>query len=146
MSDLTFSEPQSHFDCLLDSILLLIFNRIGDVKALGRCCVVSRRFHSLVPQVDNVFVWVDCVISNDDFYLLLFPPWLSPLPRFWVVMFMGLISWIYWIWFGEEHEAWSSCPGEEEEQCSSEFFFSFFVFEFEFFQFYFLLIKMLTCH
>ena len=23
-------------------------------------------------------------------------------------------------WFGEEHEEWSSCPGEEEEQCSSE--------------------------
>ena len=66
MSDLTFSKPQSHFDYLLDSILLLIFNRISDVKALGRCCVVSRRFHYLVPQVDNVFVWVDCVISNDD--------------------------------------------------------------------------------
>ena len=33
---------------------------------------------------------------------------------------MGLISWIYWVWFGEEHEAWSSCPGEEEEQCSSK--------------------------
>ncbi|XP_075666857.1 F-box protein At5g46170 [Castanea sativa] len=69
MSDLTFSEPQSHidhFDGLPDSILLLIFNRIGDVKALGRCCVVSRRFHSLVPQVDNVVVRVDCVISDDD--------------------------------------------------------------------------------
>ena len=90
-------------------------------------------------------------------YLLLFPPRLSPLPRFWVVMyrerdweiiinirfwvvmFMGLISWIYWIWFGEEHEAWSSCPREEEEQqCSSEKVFSFFVFDFEFFQFNFL--------
>ena len=23
-------------------------------------------------------------------------------------------------WFGEEHEAWSSCSGEEEEQCSTE--------------------------
>nr|POE91615.1 f-box protein [Quercus suber] len=51
---------------LPDSILLLICNRIGDVKALGRCCVVSRRFHSLVPQVDNVVVRVDCVISDDD--------------------------------------------------------------------------------
>ena len=43
--------------------------------------------------------------------------------------------------------------GEEEEQCSSEKVFSFFVFDFEFFQinifkiiFIFLLIKMLTCH
>ncbi|CAA2969500.1 F-box At5g46170-like [Olea europaea subsp. europaea] len=59
-------EPIDHFDVLPDSILLLIFNKIGDVKALGRCCVVSRRFHSLVPQVENVVVRVDCVISDDD--------------------------------------------------------------------------------
>ncbi|KAK1422779.1 hypothetical protein QVD17_18065 [Tagetes erecta] len=54
------------FDELPDSLLLLIFNRIGDVKALGRCCAVSRRFHSLVPQVENVVVRVDCVISDDE--------------------------------------------------------------------------------
>ncbi|XP_028764975.1 F-box protein At5g46170 [Neltuma alba] len=54
------------FDRLPDSLLLLVFNKIGDVKALGRCCVVSRRFHSLVPQVENVVVRVDCVISDDD--------------------------------------------------------------------------------
>ncbi|ESQ55564.1 hypothetical protein EUTSA_v10025383mg [Eutrema salsugineum] len=63
-------EPQTleidHFDHLPDSILLLVFNKIGDVKALGRCCVVSKRFHSLVPQVENVVVRVDCVISDDD--------------------------------------------------------------------------------
>ncbi|CAA0823725.1 F-box protein [Striga hermonthica] len=61
-----FPEPIDHFDRLPDSVILLIFNRIGDVKALGRCCVVSRRFHDLVPQVDNVVVRVDCVISDDD--------------------------------------------------------------------------------
>ncbi|XP_006283811.2 F-box protein At4g18380 [Capsella rubella] len=55
-----------HFDHLPDSILLLIFNNIGDVKSLGRCCVVSKRFHSLIPQVENVVVRVDCVISDDD--------------------------------------------------------------------------------
>ncbi|CAN8267338.1 unnamed protein product [Cochlearia groenlandica] len=55
-----------HLDRLPDSILLLILNRIGDVKDLGRCCVVSRRFHSIVPQVENVVVHVDCVISDDD--------------------------------------------------------------------------------
>uniref|UniRef100_A0A5B6ZYP8 F-box domain-containing protein n=1 Tax=Davidia involucrata TaxID=16924 RepID=A0A5B6ZYP8_DAVIN len=55
-----------HFDRLPDSLLLLVFNKIGDVKALGRCCVVSRRFQSLVPQVENVVVRVDCVISDDD--------------------------------------------------------------------------------
>lgn len=65
-----FPEPDSveidHFDRLPDSLLLLVFNKIGDVKALGRCCAVSRRFHDLVPQVDNVVVRVDCVISDDD--------------------------------------------------------------------------------
>ncbi|KAI9089378.1 hypothetical protein K1719_029657 [Acacia pycnantha] len=65
-----YPEPEDveidHFDRLPDSLLLLVFNRIGDVKALGRCCVVSRRFHSLVPQVENVVVRVDCVISDDD--------------------------------------------------------------------------------
>lgn len=35
------------------------------MKALGRCCVVSRRFHALVPLVDNVVVRVDCVIADD---------------------------------------------------------------------------------
>ncbi|CAA7036588.1 unnamed protein product [Microthlaspi erraticum] len=63
-------EPQTleidHFDYLPDSILLLVFNKIGDVKALGRCCVVSKRFHSLVPQVENVVVRVDCVISDNE--------------------------------------------------------------------------------
>ncbi|KAL3624780.1 hypothetical protein CASFOL_031448 [Castilleja foliolosa] len=59
-------EPVDHLDRLPDSVILLIFNKIGDVKSLGRCCVVSRRFHYLVPQVDDVIVRVDCVISDDD--------------------------------------------------------------------------------
>uniref|UniRef100_A0A3Q7F1Y6 F-box domain-containing protein n=1 Tax=Solanum lycopersicum TaxID=4081 RepID=A0A3Q7F1Y6_SOLLC len=45
-----YPEPMDHFDRLPDSILLFIFNKIGDVKALGRCSVVSRRFNSLVPE------------------------------------------------------------------------------------------------
>ncbi|KAJ6766864.1 F-BOX FAMILY PROTEIN-RELATED [Salix purpurea] len=65
-SYLCSSSQIDHFDRLPDSLLLFVFNKIGDVKALGRCCVVSRRFHSLVPQVDNVVVRVDCVISDDD--------------------------------------------------------------------------------
>ena len=36
-----------HSDRFPDSLLLLVFNKIGDVKALGQCCVVSRRFHCL---------------------------------------------------------------------------------------------------
>lgn len=62
----TGSPDTDHFDRLPDSVLLLVFNKIGDVKALGRCCVVSRRFHALVPQVENVVVRVDCVIPDDD--------------------------------------------------------------------------------
>ncbi|GAB2279864.1 hypothetical protein Dimus_014501 [Dionaea muscipula] len=55
-----------HFDRLPDSLLLLIFNKIGDIKTLGCCCLVSRRFHSLVAQVENAVIRVDCIISDDD--------------------------------------------------------------------------------
>lgn len=61
-----YPDPVDHFDRLPDSVLLLVFNKIGDVKALGRCCLVSKRFYSLVPLVDSVIVRVDCVISDDD--------------------------------------------------------------------------------
>ncbi|KAI3692587.1 hypothetical protein L6452_32405 [Arctium lappa] len=53
----SFSLPEgkavNHFDLLSDSLILLIFNKIGDVKALGCCCVVSKRFHTLVPHVET---------------------------------------------------------------------------------------------
>uniref|UniRef100_A0A0D9WIH2 F-box domain-containing protein n=1 Tax=Leersia perrieri TaxID=77586 RepID=A0A0D9WIH2_9ORYZ len=58
-------DGDDHFDRLPDPLLLVIFNRIGDVKALGRCSLVSRRFHDLVPLVDSVLVRVDCVIPDD---------------------------------------------------------------------------------
>ncbi|PUZ54586.1 hypothetical protein GQ55_5G143900 [Panicum hallii var. hallii] len=58
-------EGGDHFDRLHDAVLLDVLNRIGDVKALGRCALVSRRFHALVPLVDSVFVRVDCVIPDD---------------------------------------------------------------------------------
>ncbi|KAF3645923.1 F-box protein [Capsicum chacoense] len=61
-----YSEPVDHFDRLPDSVLLLVFNKICDVKVLGRCCLVSKRFNSLVPLVDSVIVRVDCVIADDD--------------------------------------------------------------------------------
>lgn len=55
-----------HLDRIPDSLLLLIFNKVADIKALGRCCAVSKRFNSLVTQVENVVVKVDCVISGED--------------------------------------------------------------------------------
>ncbi|KAJ4746257.1 F-box protein [Rhynchospora pubera] len=58
-------EPVDHFDWLPDPVLLLILNRIGDVKSLGRCSLISRRFRSLIPLVDQVYVRVDCVIRDD---------------------------------------------------------------------------------
>nr|XP_043620637.1 F-box protein At4g18380-like [Erigeron canadensis] len=61
-----FSGAADRFDYLPDSLILLIFNRIGDVKSLGRCSAVSRRFQTLIPQIENVVVRVDCVISDDD--------------------------------------------------------------------------------
>ncbi|CAM0954671.1 unnamed protein product [Alopecurus aequalis] len=62
---LSAAAGEDHFDGLPDPVLLVIFNRIGDVKALGRCALVSRRFHALVPLVDSVLVRVDCVIPDD---------------------------------------------------------------------------------
>ncbi|KAJ1285578.1 hypothetical protein BS78_03G289800 [Paspalum vaginatum] len=59
------AEAADHFDRLHDAVLLDVLNRVGDVKALGRCALVSRRFHALVPLVDSVFVRVDCVIPDD---------------------------------------------------------------------------------
>ncbi|OEL17271.1 F-box protein [Dichanthelium oligosanthes] len=56
---------EDQFDRLHDAVLLDVLNRIGDVKALGRCALVSRRFHALVPLVGSVFVRVDCVIPDD---------------------------------------------------------------------------------
>ncbi|OAY79645.1 F-box protein [Ananas comosus] len=58
-------EGVDHFDRLPDAIILVVLNWIGDVKALGRCSLVSRRFRFLVPFVDRVVVRVDCVVSDD---------------------------------------------------------------------------------
>ncbi|KAK1326461.1 F-box protein [Acorus calamus] len=52
-----------HFDRLPDPILVSIFNGLQDVKALGRCCAVSKRFRSAALQAESVLVRVDCVIS-----------------------------------------------------------------------------------
>ena len=61
-----FNSSVDHFDRLPDSLLLLVFNKFGDIKALGRCRAVSKRFSTIVPQVQNVVVKVDCVISSEE--------------------------------------------------------------------------------
>ncbi|XBI02104.1 hypothetical protein VPH35_130722 [Triticum aestivum] len=42
-------------DCLPDSLLLLILNKLEDVHSLGRCAAVSKRFNDLVPLVHDMF-------------------------------------------------------------------------------------------
>lgn len=55
-----------YFDRLFDLLLFVIFNKLVDIKVLGRCCVVLKRFYFLVLLVDNVVVKVDCVIFGED--------------------------------------------------------------------------------
>ncbi|KAH6759005.1 hypothetical protein C2S51_019240 [Perilla frutescens var. frutescens] len=57
------SDQPDYFDLLPDPILLLILNRVSDIKTLLRCRSVYRRFDSLVPQSDNLLLRVDRVIS-----------------------------------------------------------------------------------
>ncbi|MCO5599357.1 hypothetical protein L7F22_053458 [Adiantum nelumboides] len=51
------------FELLPDSLLVCIFNQVHDVKALGRCAAVCKHFNTLVPQVEDIVVKVDCVVS-----------------------------------------------------------------------------------
>lgn len=53
------------FDRIPDSILLIILNKLADVRSLGRCAVVSKRLNSLVPLVNDVYIKSDRVVSVD---------------------------------------------------------------------------------
>ncbi|KAJ9146418.1 hypothetical protein P3X46_028687 [Hevea brasiliensis] len=53
------------FDRLPDSLILLIFNSVSDVKTLIRCRSVSKRFYSLVPETESLLLRVDRVISPE---------------------------------------------------------------------------------
>lgn len=69
-----YPEKVDHFDRLPDEIILSIFNRIGDAMALRRCCAVSRRFRSIIPQVDDVVIQIDCVTLEKKGRELASPP------------------------------------------------------------------------
>ncbi|XP_074585295.1 F-box protein At4g18380-like [Curcuma longa] len=63
-----YADPSSdldHFDLLPDSIVLLIFNKLADVRSLGRCSAVSKRFNSLVFLVHDVYIKIDRVVTVD---------------------------------------------------------------------------------
>ncbi|KAL4296626.1 hypothetical protein GQ457_12G026420 [Hibiscus cannabinus] len=51
-------EESAYFDCLPDALLLLIFNKLHDLKSLTACLSVSKRFNALVPFNDTVFISV----------------------------------------------------------------------------------------
>ncbi|KAJ0024952.1 hypothetical protein Pint_08322 [Pistacia integerrima] len=53
------------FDQLPDSLILLIFNSVSDIKSLIRCRAVSKRFNSIVPQTESLSLTVDRVISPE---------------------------------------------------------------------------------
>ncbi|OVA03885.1 hypothetical protein BVC80_1321g32 [Macleaya cordata] len=53
------------FDRIPDSVVLIILNKIADIRSLGRCSAVSKRFNSLVPLVEDVYVKIDKVVSID---------------------------------------------------------------------------------
>lgn len=63
-----FADPSpdlDQFDCLPDSIVLLIFNKLSDVRSLGRCSAVSKRFNSLIFLVHDVYIKIDRVVTVD---------------------------------------------------------------------------------
>ncbi|XP_078438110.1 F-box protein At4g18380-like [Wolffia australiana] len=54
------------FDRLPDSLVLVILNKVADVRSLGRCRAVSKRFSALVPHVQRLFLKIDRVVSGDE--------------------------------------------------------------------------------
>eukprot|EP00249_Psilotum_nudum_P000656 c12734_g1_i1 orf=3-524(-) len=65
MSTTQAEEMTDPFERLHDSEVLQILNKVGDVKSLGRCRIVSKRFLFLVSYVQDITVKVDCVISGE---------------------------------------------------------------------------------
>ncbi|XP_062096992.1 F-box protein At5g46170-like [Humulus lupulus] len=45
-----------YFDQLPDDILLVIFNKVLDAKSLVQCLSISKRFNSLIPRTDSIFL------------------------------------------------------------------------------------------
>ncbi|KAA8544551.1 hypothetical protein F0562_022590 [Nyssa sinensis] len=51
-------QEQDQFDRLPDALVRLIFNRIHDAKSICRCKSVSKRFASIIPEIDTVFLTI----------------------------------------------------------------------------------------
>ncbi|XWS71214.1 hypothetical protein CRYUN_Cryun03dG0119500 [Craigia yunnanensis] len=49
-------EYLDYFDCLPDALLLFILNKLQDAKSLTKCLLVSKRFSSLIPFTNAIFI------------------------------------------------------------------------------------------
>ncbi|XP_021773257.1 F-box protein At1g30200-like [Chenopodium quinoa] len=71
MADLLYNRPEDqimegvdYFDLIPDPILNLIFNKIFDAKSLCRCLLVSKRFATIVSEVDSISIQMNNNHSN----------------------------------------------------------------------------------
>uniref|UniRef100_A0A5B7BXG8 F-box domain-containing protein n=1 Tax=Davidia involucrata TaxID=16924 RepID=A0A5B7BXG8_DAVIN len=66
---MNFQEEEDQFDRLPDALVRLIFNKVRDAKSLCRCKSVSKRFASIIPEIDTVFLTItrrNPIPINDD--------------------------------------------------------------------------------
>ncbi|XVF47302.1 hypothetical protein PTKIN_Ptkin03bG0099000 [Pterospermum kingtungense] len=52
----TKNQDLDYFDSLPDALLLFIFNKLQDAKSLTKCLLVSKRFSSLIPFTNSIFI------------------------------------------------------------------------------------------
>nr|DAD44130.1 TPA_asm: hypothetical protein HUJ06_002360 [Nelumbo nucifera] len=62
-ADLDDDVDQGEFDKIPDSVVLIILNKLADIRSLGRCTAVCKRFNSLVPYVQDVYINIDEVVT-----------------------------------------------------------------------------------
>ncbi|GMH11456.1 hypothetical protein Nepgr_013297 [Nepenthes gracilis] len=65
MSD-SCQQEEDYFDLLPDPILLLVFDKVLDAKSLCRCLLVSKRFASLIPQLDSISIKIGTPRKKSD--------------------------------------------------------------------------------
>uniref|UniRef100_A0A5B7A5B8 Putative F-box family protein n=1 Tax=Davidia involucrata TaxID=16924 RepID=A0A5B7A5B8_DAVIN len=56
---------ENYFDRLPDGVVLLIFDKLSNVKWLCRCSMVSDRFASLIPLVQNISILIPCLCKSN---------------------------------------------------------------------------------
>ncbi|KAF3330662.1 F-box protein [Carex littledalei] len=82
------------FDRLPDSLLLLILNKLADVRSLGQCAAVSKRFNSLVPLVHDIYIKIDRVVTVDGSDPDETPNTPSPKPRNMFTNFLKMVLYV----------------------------------------------------